>query len=145
MKRVYSNENACIGCRLCEIYCAAAHTESKDLIKAFKHERDDLIGRIVVEEAGPLTFGLQCRHCDEPSCVQACMTGAMSKDLATGIVEHDADKCVGCWMCMLACPYGAIKRHGAKHLAVKCDLCKGRDVPACVENCPNRALIYEER
>jgi carbon-monoxide dehydrogenase iron sulfur subunit len=27
---------------------------------------------------------------------------------------------------------------------IKCDLCEGRDMPACVEACPTHALIFTE-
>ncbi|MBE3584622.1 MAG: 4Fe-4S binding protein [Thermoanaerobacter sp.] len=51
---------------------------------------------------------LNCRHCAEPACVDACPTGAMLRDKTTGLVRHRADRCVGCWMCVMACPTGAL-------------------------------------
>jgi carbon-monoxide dehydrogenase iron sulfur subunit len=27
---------------------------------------------------------------------------------------------------------------------VKCDLCEGREIPACVEACPTQALVFYE-
>lgn len=98
-----------------------------------------------MEESGPLSFSLQCRHCDEPSCVYACLTGAMYKDEETGAVVHDAERCVGCWTCLLFCPNGAIAKDTANGKVVaKCDLCGGEVTPACVANCPNEALVLEE-
>jgi len=44
----------------------------------------------------------------------------------------------------MVCPYGAIKMDLERKVAVKCDLCAGLDVPACVANCPNEALVYKE-
>lgn len=43
--------------------------------------------------------------------------------------------------CLAVCPIGCIK---TGKVAVKCDLCQGEDMPACVKNCPNRALVYLE-
>lgn len=50
-------------------------------------------------DATGVTFPLQCRHCEDPRCIQACMSGAMSKDSGSGLVANDPDRCVGCWMC----------------------------------------------
>ncbi|MBI4318084.1 MAG: 4Fe-4S dicluster domain-containing protein [Chloroflexi bacterium] len=145
MKRIYPREEVCIGCRLCEIHCLVQHSRSKNLIKAYKKESPRGIARISVQEDGPVSFALQCRHCEEPLCVYSCLTGAMYRDPETGAVRHDAEKCVGCWTCILACPYGAIARDlGARKIVAKCDLCPGLAVPACVANCPNEALIYRE-
>jgi len=68
------------------------------------------------------------------------MSGAMYKDAKTGLTQHDRDKCVGCWMCIMACPFGAITREKEEKQVVKCDLCPDRDNPACVEACPTKAL-----
>jgi len=144
MKKVYAREEVCIGCRLCEVYCAVEHSQSKDLVKAFKKEMPRPTARITVEEEGPLSFGFQCRHCDQPDCVYSCIAGALEKQ-PDGRVLVDASKCIGCWTCVLACRFGAITRDLEKGLSVKCDLCPDREVPACVENCPNEALVYGEK
>lgn len=144
-KRIIAKEEHCIGCRLCEVYCIVAHSESQDLIKAFKKESPRPLSRILVEENKPFTFALQCRHCSEPVCVAACITGAMTKDPETGAVKHDKNKCVGCWMCVMVCPHGAIQRDlREKKAASKCDLCLELDEPACVAACPNEALFVSE-
>lgn len=142
MKRIYSRENVCIGCKLCEIHCAVEHSKSHDILKAFKRENPKPVARLVVEEDGALSFGMQCRHCDEPVCVYSCITGAMQKG-EDGRVLPDENKCVGCWTCVMVCPYGAIKRSPST-TAAKCDMCPGREIPACVENCPNEALVLQE-
>jgi carbon-monoxide dehydrogenase iron sulfur subunit len=102
------------------------------------------VPRIRVERKGEISFSLQCRHCDEPWCVYSCLTGAMQKDPTTGIVTVDTQKCMGCWTCILACPSGALTRDNGEKVVAKCDLCPGRDVPACVANCPNEALVFIE-
>jgi len=146
MKRIYPKEEVCIGCRLCEIWCLVEHSRSKRIIKAFKEEVPRALPRVLVEEIRPLSFALQCRHCDEAYCVEACLTGAMYRDEETVVVLCDQDKCIGCWTCIMVCPFGAIMRdEREKKVASKCDLCPGREVPACVEYCPNDALVYEER
>lgn len=137
MKKVYSRENLCINCRLCEVHCKTAHSVSKDIIKANKDE--DVISRVTVYGDKLASVAVSCRHCDDPACVKACIAGAMTKDKRTGIVSANPDKCIGCMTCLAVCPYGAIK---AGTVATKCDLCQGEDMPQCVKNCPNNALVY---
>jgi len=146
MKRIYVNEEYCIACRLCEIHCLAAHSHSKKVIKAFKEELEQSVPRLLFEEEGPLSFAMPCRHCVDAPCVEACITGAMHRDVETGAVLCDEDQCVGCWTCIMVCPFGVIQGNVKGRKAVsKCDLCYGKDTPACVAHCPNEALVYEER
>ena len=149
-KRIYAREEVCIGCRLCEIHCIVAHSGYKnDLVKAFKKSSPKPLPRIIVEERKPISFGLQCRHCEEPECVKSCITGAMQQNPETGIVTNNETRCIGCWTCILACPYGVINRDcKGKKIASKCDFCiESGSEPACVKNCPNEALyvgdVYE--
>lgn len=144
MKRIFAKEEVCIGCRLCEVYCAVQHSRSGDIIKAFKRETPKPSARIIVEEDGTRSFGMQCRHCDDPMCVFSCISGAMHRK-ADGTIQVDEEKCVGCWTCVLACPYGMVRRLStAKPVAGKCDMCAGLETPVCVANCPNEALVLEE-
>ncbi len=134
-----------MGCGLCEVYCAIQHSKSKNIIKAYKKEHPRPISRVRVERSGQFSFAVQCRQCENhPPCVVACLSGAMHLDEKMGLVTHDADRCMGCWTCIIVCPYGAIKVDTDRKVVVKCDLCLGLDVPACVANCPNEALVYEE-
>jgi carbon-monoxide dehydrogenase iron sulfur subunit len=146
MKRIYVNEEYCVACRLCEIHCLVQHSRSKKIIKAFKEELPRALPRVLVEEEGPLSFAMQCRHCAEAHCIEACITGAIHRDDLTGAILCDEEKCVGCWMCVMVCPFGAIRRNvdGSKAIS-KCDLCAGEETPVCVAHCPNEALVYEER
>lgn len=145
MKRIVIHEEHCIGCRLCEVHCLVQHSTSRDIIKAFKVERPRVISRVMVEESGPISFALQCRQCLEPSCLEACTSGAMHRDEQTGAIVCDEDRCVGCWMCVMVCPAGAVQQgHSERKIASKCDLCYDSDMPACVKNCPNNALTYDD-
>jgi carbon-monoxide dehydrogenase iron sulfur subunit len=144
MKRVYIRAEVCIGCRLCEVYCQLQHARSKDLIKALKRESPRPLPRLKVEENGAVSFSVRCQHCDEAPCVYACLTGALTRDSVTGLIKVDEERCVGCWTCLLVCPLGAIRQNTVQKKMLKCDLCQGEDIPACVANCPNEALIYVE-
>ncbi|HAM38305.1 MAG: 4Fe-4S ferredoxin [Elusimicrobia bacterium RIFOXYC2_FULL_34_12] len=145
MKKIYFREEYCMACRLCEIACLVAHSKSKKIIKAYKEEFPNLTPRLVIEQNGPLSFAIQCRHCEDAPCIAACVTGAMHRDRKTNAVSHNAEKCVGCWMCIMSCPFGVILRDiKEKKVATKCDLCSDEKILACVNACPNEALICAE-
>jgi len=139
-KRIIPKEEHCIGCQLCEIYCAVEHSKSKNIYKFLK-EHPQPTRRVIVEGNSQTSFALSCRHCEDAPCVKACISGAMQKDAKTGLVTNDLDKCVGCWMCLMVCPYGAIQK-GAEKIALKCDFCPDADEPVCVVSCPQEALVY---
>jgi len=133
-----------MGCGLCEIHCLVEHSRTRDVVKAYLRERPSPLARLRVERQDPLFLPVQCRHCPEPLCVYSCLTGALRRDPATGEVQVDEARCTGCWTCILACPYGAIRRDVQRSVIAKCDLCPDRLVPACVEACPNKAILYLE-
>jgi formate dehydrogenase iron-sulfur subunit len=91
-----------------------------------------------------------CMHCVEPSCVSACLVGAIRKT-PEGPVLYDADKCIGCRYCMLACPFHAPRYEWQETapFVKKCSMCYDRLVdgekPACVEACPSDALAFGVR
>ena len=97
-----------------------------------------------MEEKSPIAFSVRCQQCEDSPCVFSCLTGALSKDEETGAVTVDTDKCVGCWTCLLVCPWGAINRDIENKKTVRCDLCQDEEIPVCVANCPNEAIVYAE-
>ena len=143
MKRVYVNEEWCLGCHLCEYNCAFANSNEKNMAKALKDK--PIFPRIRVERDGKITYAVSCRHCEDPLCVKGCISGALHKE--NGAVVIDKTKCVGCFTCVLLCPYGAVTPSADGRVAQKCELCVNNavDGPACVKGCPNRAIVYEER
>jgi len=141
MRRVYVKEEVCMGCGLCEVYCRVEHSKSKDPVKAFRRETPRPLPRVHVERNMEISFPIQCRQCAEPWCVYSCLTGAMAKELGSDEVAVDAQKCIGCWTCIVACPYGALSRDADSRTVIKCDLCPEREIPACVLNCPSEALV----
>lgn len=142
MKRVYVNEEWCLGCHLCEYNCAFANSGEADMIKALKGK--PIYPRIRVDSSESINFAVSCRHCRDPLCVKSCISGALSAD--DGTVCIDKNKCVGCLTCILVCPYGALSQ-GESGAVQKCELCLENSCgePACVKGCPNKAIVYEER
>ena len=98
------DEKWCLGCHLCEYYCAFANSGKRDMVTALKDAM--LYPRIQVEGDNQSSLAVSCRHCEQPLCVKSCITGALS--VQDGIIRLDRDKCVGCYTCILTCPYGAI-------------------------------------
>ena len=143
-KRILPNQEFCIGCHLCEVYCLVEHSRSRQILKAYKREEPRALPRLHVEEEHPRSVAIPCQHCDEPQCVYACLTGAMQKDPESGIVTSDPGRCMGCWTCIMVCPYGALRRDVRRGVVVKCDLCAHLVTPACVAHCPNEALTLVE-
>ena len=143
MKKIYVNEEWCLGCHLCEYYCAFANSGKDNMVAALKDAK--INPRIQVEEGVDVCFAVNCRHCTDPLCVKSCITGALSKK--DGLIEIDTDKCVGCYTCVLVCPYGAVMPNDDGHAIQKCELCTKNSVgtPNCVAHCPNNAIVYEER
>jgi phenylacetyl-CoA:acceptor oxidoreductase 27-kDa subunit len=96
-----------------------------------------------------------CMHCDDPPCMSVCPSTATRKR-ADGIVTVDADLCIGCAYCAVACPYEA--RHKIDGIATKCTFCVERidygtanglipgidpdATPACVNSCIAGALHF---
>lgn len=138
--KIYCDITKCVGCRSCEIACAVEHSKGKDIFAAIK-EMPLPKKRVQTENVGGKIISLHCQHCEDAPCIKACMSGALSKDEKTGSTLHDKDQCVGCWMCVMTCPFGAIVQDVENHIAVKCDLCPDRDDYACVVSCPTGALF----
>jgi carbon-monoxide dehydrogenase iron sulfur subunit len=142
MKKVYFNIDLCLGCRSCELACAVEHSQSKLLHEAVREEPRP-VRRVKVGVTNGLPIPLQCRHCEDAPCLDACKSGAMHRD-ESGAILIERDRCVGCWMCIMVCPYGVVAMDGDKKAALKCDLCADSETRACVEVCPTGALYYGE-
>lgn len=142
MKRIYVNETWCLGCHLCEYYCAFANSGIDDMVKALKNIT--INPRIHIEQHNSVSFAVSCRHCEEPLCVKSCITGAFA--VKDGVIRIDQDKCVGCYTCVLSCPYGCVSPND-NGVMQKCELCVENTggEPACVKGCPNKAIEYRER
>ena len=122
----------CTGCRQCEMACSyekeGVFNPAKSRIRVFDFHTE---ARFV-----PYT----CTQCDQAWCKSACPVDAIGIDLATGAkVVHD-NRCVGCKVCTIACPFGTVNYNADSGKVVKCDLCGGK--PACAAACPTRAITY---
>jgi formate dehydrogenase iron-sulfur subunit len=143
----------CIGCEECVLACKKENDLGPDELRPGQLGVDSLSSTrftTVLREPGNHFVKQQCRHCLEPACVSACLVGAMQKT-PEGPVIYDSSLCMGCRYCMVACPYG-IPRYEwdetVPHVR-KCTLCYPRlkegKQPACVEACPQKALLFGTR
>lgn len=142
MTRIYVQPDRCTGCKSCEIACAVQHSQTKTLFGALTEEPAPQ-NRLFAEAADGVKMPVLCRHCEDAPCVNACITGCLYWD-ENGYVRRKKARCIGCWSCIMVCPFGVITRDEVKHIAVKCDRCHKLDVPACVNACPTKALSLVE-
>ena len=131
MKFLYTYPELCSGCRQCAISCA--------LNKFGECNPKKGAINVVRDEFEKYEMPVVCVQCEDPACVAACVKDAISRD-DNGIIKIDKDKCIGCRMCVAACPFGAV--FSFKGEIIKCDLCGGD--PVCVKYCSTNALVYEE-
>ncbi|MCD2492407.1 4Fe-4S dicluster domain-containing protein [Lacrimispora sp. NSJ-141] len=147
MKRIMIDQAKCDGCKSCSIACMQAHRTDEgtvydlDLTDIHNESRNHII-----EMEDGTYRPIFCRHCDQPECVMSCMSGALTKDPATGHVLYDGTKCGSCFMCVMNCPYGVLKADTATRTKViKCDFCiDAGGEPSCVKACPKNAVFVEE-
>lgn len=159
--------NRCIGCQTCTVACKVEHNLPKDMwwnrVLTFGGEHIDTPAG-AFPHCSMSYRTVACQHCENPACVKACPVGATYKDSATGIVMQDVDKCLGCRICMAACPYTGVRSFNweepvalttsplgegtphQKHTVEKCILCADRVArglePACIAVCPERARAF---
>jgi hydrogenase-4 component A len=162
---VIAESTRCIGCGTCMAACSAAH-------KAAGLQSQS---RLTLTKTADISAPVLCRHCEEAFCARVCPVNAITQDAKTERVVVDEKSCIGCKMCALACPFGAITPSGTstagiagvrtitptysetldpalawdvgvRTVAVKCDLCGfSPEGPACVKSCPTKGLILVDQ
>jgi molybdopterin-containing oxidoreductase family iron-sulfur binding subunit len=120
-----------------------------------------------LEGGGTKFVPTPCQQCQNPPCVNVCPVAATWSTLE-GVVLIDQERCIGCRMCMAACPYdrrffnwgkppvppeAALADYTPEHqvpahrgTVMKCDFCvdmaRAGSLPPCVQGCPNGAIYY---
>jgi len=132
----------CTGCHACVLACSTENAldwgESWRQIVTFNDEHHPVLPTY--------HLSLACNHCAEAPCMRHCPARAIRRDVSTGAVLIEADRCIGCKYCSWACPYDAPRFDAGAQVMGKCTWCnhrlgEGRD-PACVELCPTTALRF---
>ena len=159
----------CVGCHTCANACKMQNNVPTGMLwnRVTTEGCDVIDGAVGTYPNLTRTFlPVACQHCENPACVKVCPVGATYKDPDTGVVRQDYDKCIGCRMCMAACPYVGVRSFNweepsyhldfpvgdqdvaphQKHVVEKCTFCWHRLAkglaPACVEVCSARARIF---
>lgn len=94
----------------------------------------------VIKFDGGLSVPMICFQCEPAPCMSVCPTKALSRHRETYAVVLDYGKCIGCKLCLVACPFGAIHHDLGKRMVYKCDLCYGD--PLCVKWCNEDAILF---
>lgn len=131
----------CISCHSCEIACQLENEVPAGVqLRWVKTHIEGEFPRSYVR-----AISVACFHCEDPSCVSACPTGALRKR-SDGVVEHIQKRCIGCRYCIQSCPFHVPKFSPEEHIMRKCSFCIQRveegKSPACVAKCPTGALTY---
>lgn len=133
MKTLLITPSRCIGCLNCELACA-----SRDWAERFP--APSRLGVAFFREGGSVP--VTCFQCDNAPCLAVCRTGALARDPETGVVAVKAENCIGCRLCVMACPFGNMAYSPELRRAVKCDQCGGH--PRCAAACPSGAIEFVE-
>ena len=154
----YIDTSVCIGCKACEVSCQEwndlpavkttqtgtyqtmpqTHAAFWNLIRFQEQEHEGGFAWLFRKD--------QCMHCSDPGCLTACPAPGAIVQYANGIVDVNADQCIGCGYCAIGCPFNIPKAHEATGKMQKCTLCVDRSrlglEPACVKSCPTGCLHF---
>jgi molybdopterin-containing oxidoreductase family iron-sulfur binding subunit len=154
----------CIGCNACTVTCKQAHGTAPGTFWCQVRASEEGTYPYATKKVLPTL----CMHCENPTCVHVCPTGASYKR-EDGIVLVDSERCIGCRYCMAACPYEArtfdfgdrsgyfpeqeqtsyeammLEQH-VKGTVSKCTFCHDKleagGMPACAQACPTHARVF---
>lgn len=131
-KMLVVDHEKCTGCRLCEMVCSVKNTGVNNPSRSRIH--------IVKWPMEGFELPMLCQQCEIAPCIAVCPTGALSHGSTLRRVELNYTLCIGCKMCVTACPFGGMGIDTATRQVVKCDLCDGD--PTCVHYCDSGALQF---
>lgn len=161
------NLERCVGCNTCANACKMQNNIPMNMLY-IRVETDGVDTADGAQGTYPdlsrTYIPVACQHCENPACLKVCPVGATYKD-DMGRVEIHYDKCIGCRICMSACPYHGVRTFNweeptyvmeglgesgvaphQKNVVEKCTFCYQRlargEQPACITACPGRARFF---
>lgn len=136
------DQRRCIGCHSCTVACKSENNVPLGFWRSWVKG----LQKGNFPDVGTMFLRRLCNQCDTPPCVQVCPVQATVRRDEDGVIVMYYGKCIGCGMCISACPYNARFFNPIRHTADKCDFCSLRIEnglqPACVEACLSKALIF---
>lgn len=118
---VIADPELCIGCNTCMAGCSAVH----------KKQGLQVLPRLTVVKVGDKTAPMMCRHCEDAPCARVCPVNAITREKDAVVLNESL--CIGCKLCGLVCPFGAITPSGSKPV----------DTPALLQNMVPEELLRD--
>ena len=103
---VIADPEKCIGCGTCMAACSTVH----------KQQGLQSHPRLTVVKRDDATAPVMCRHCEDAPCATVCPVQAITKQQDRVMLNETL--CVGCTLCAVACPFGAIAFDGSRPIAM---------------------------
>jgi len=123
MSKILVELNLCSSCSECEARCSYPYHL---LNQGFEALREKLAREVF------------CRRCEQRFCEKACPKSALEKG-EDGLIRRNVFRCISCYSCVLACPFGVLEKSYLVYHSNICDLCKEREAE-CVKSCPEGAI-----
>ncbi len=131
-KMLLVDPEKCTGCNLCEIACSIKNEGVCNPTASRIH--------IVKWMRSGVYIPMVCQQCESPVCQTVCPMDCIQRDAQTGAMQIDYDKCVGCRLCAVFCPFGGVGIDAKRRRVIKCEYCGGD--PVCTKFCRPEALQY---
>jgi formate dehydrogenase iron-sulfur subunit len=154
----YIDTTTCIGCKACEAACqewndlesvVTSQTGTYQTLPTLDSQYWNLIRFNERDFDGGIVWLMrkdQCMHCEEPGCLAACPAPGAIVQYENGIVDVNAENCIGCGYCETGCPFDVPRFHKTTGKMAKCTLCVDRTSvglePACIKACPTGCLQF---
>ncbi len=147
----------------CSQYCNWARfvPEEQEWLEVYRKEVSDL------PDAAYQFMPAPCMHCQNAPCVNVCPVGATFHN-PEGVVLIDQERCIGCRLCMAACPYDRrffnweepvqppdvkespynvqTQTPAIRGTVMKCDFCteqaEAGGLPFCITACPRGSIYF---
>lgn len=99
---IMANSQQCLGCHACEVACVMAHNDERHVLTPQRYQP-----RITVIKHQRQRSAVTCHHCEDAPCARSCPNGAIAH--INDSVQVNAQKCIGCKSCVVACPFGTMQ------------------------------------